>query len=190
MKFFILVGSARPGSYCRATATALSSMLEERGAETEVWNPCEWPLPLADPAYHRDPSAHPDANVRALVGAAESADGFALISPVYHNSYSALLKNCVDHLAIPQFRYKPVLLASHSGGLAAVQVCDHLRIVVRGLSGLALPHQVVTVPDDFLPDADGSPILANPPTSDRLENAMVDLLFYARVGQARIAGGA
>ncbi len=190
MKVMTLVGSVRPGSYCRATAMAVDAILTERGAEGEVWDPGEVPLPLANPCYHRDPAEHPDPNVQALVGTADDSDAFVLVSPVYHNSYSAVLKNCLDHLAIAQFRHKPVVLVSHGAGLGAVQVCDHLRIVVRGLYGLALPQQVVTIPDDFLPDEEGTPVLANSPTLSRLEHALTDLLFYARVGQARLAGGA
>jgi NAD(P)H-dependent FMN reductase len=189
MQVLILVGSVRPGSNSRATAAAIENALVERGADVVTWDPRNWHLPLADPLYHRNPRSHPDQSVQALVEAAQRADGFALVSPVYHNSYSALLKNCLDHLTNAQFRYKPVALASHGARLSAVQACDHLRIVVRALHGLALPRQLVTVPEEFLIGEDEEPVLLDPLALERIEEIATDLLFYARVGQARLAGG-
>ncbi len=69
-------------------------------------------------------------------------------SPVYHNSYSGVLKNTLDHLDIPHFRNKAVGLVSH-GGDGSTQPVDHLRVVVRGLNGIATPTNVCTRKDDY-----------------------------------------
>lgn len=113
MQTMILIGSARPGAYIRATASALTATLEARGDEAIVWDPREWRLTLADPDW---------------------ADGFTLISPVYHNSYSALLKNCLDPHDDRPVLTQTVALVARGPNRCGVQVCDHLR-VVRGLWG-------------------------------------------------------
>ena len=110
-----------------------------------------------------------------------------LASPVYHNSYSGVLKNCLDHLAIPQFLYKPVGLISHGAGLSAVQVCDHLRIVVRGLYGVALPRQLVTVKDDY--DFDGeAAYLVGEGALERLEALVNEMMMFGKVTEVGLNG--
>src|SRR5438876_203322 len=71
-------------------------------------------------------------------------------SPVYHNSFSGILKNALDSLSIQQFRNKPVALMScGNSDRTGSQPCDHLRIVARGLLAVAIPTQVITLPSDF-----------------------------------------
>lgn len=181
MMILALIGSTRHGSYTRSATQAALALIAERGVETLAWDLRDHALPPADPEYHHNPHATPDPVVRELVEAADQASGFVLASPVYHNSYSGVLKNCLDHLAIPQFLYKPVGLMSHGETMSAVQVCDHLRIVVRGLYGIALPRQVVTVTRDFEPDNDGGYTLTNDSTLTRMRDFVDDLLLFARV---------
>jgi len=145
----LISGSVQAGSRTLAAVTAAACVLEQRGLRTRVWDLAQSPLPIADPRYYECPADHPDLRVRELVEAAAAASGFVLASPLYHNAYCGALKNCLDHLSIEQFASKPVGLISFGGTLTAIQVCDQLQIVVRGLYGLALPVQVVTVPDDF-----------------------------------------
>lgn len=77
------------------------------------------------------------------------ADAFVLGSPNYHNSYSGVLKNALDLLNMDIFRDKPVGLVGNSGGIRSTQPIDHLRIVVRGLMGVAIPIQIASCNSDF-----------------------------------------
>lgn len=181
MKILAVVGSVRTPSYTRAAVDAAVELLAEKGVDTTVWDLRDRPLPTADPEYHHDPREHPDPLVQELVVAADDASGFLLASPVYHNSYSGVLKNCLDHLAIPQFLHKPVGLISHGGTMSAVQVCDHMRIVVRGLYGIALPRQVVAVTADFGPDGESGYRLVNEMTLTRLRDFVDDFVLFARM---------
>lgn len=149
IRTMVLVGSVRPGSLTQAAAGYAATQVKEGGHEVLVWDLSRLPLPIADPAYHDNPEDHPNKVVRALAVAAKRADCFLLSSPVYHNSYSGVLKNALDCLTIEHFRGKPVGLIANGPKLTAVQVCDHLRSVVRGLYGLCVPEQVVTTPADF-----------------------------------------
>jgi azobenzene reductase len=162
MNVLVLSGSPRPMSRTLLVAALLAQMLRREGARTTLWDLATRPVPVTDPDYHADPAANPDPVVRELVGRAEAADAFLLASPVYHNSFSGVLKNALDNLSIKQFEYKPVGLVAFGGSLAAVQVCDQLRSVVRGLRGLSVPTQLVAVNADFGTGDGGRPRIDNP----------------------------
>lgn len=87
---------------------------------------------------------------RTLAGrvAAARCDAFVLSSPVYHNSYSAVLKNALGHLSIDPLYYKQVGLPGHGNNRSARSV-DPLRAVVRGLHGAAIPTQVCASSQDY-----------------------------------------
>ncbi len=184
MNILLICGSTRKGSYSQAAVRAAAAMLESKGAKICLWDLGVQRLPIADPEYHDRPRQHPLPIVQELVAAADAADAFVLGSPVYHNSYSGVLKNCLDHLTISQFAYKPVGLISFGTTHTAVQACDHLRIVTRGLYGLAIPSQVVTVRTDFSNDEFGDPKLTNPQILKRLDAFATELMSYCRVRSA------
>lgn len=176
----VLCGSARRPSYSRGLADAISEKLETAGFEAVTWELAASPLPPADPRYHHDPISHPDLEVGKLVTLADRADAFVLVSPVYHNSYSGVLKNALDHLAIPQFHHKAVGLACH-GSHRTTQPVDHLRIVVRGLLGIAIPTQICTAEEDFDVLEDGmSYHLTTPALDSRLDRFSAELAWFAR----------
>jgi NAD(P)H-dependent FMN reductase len=156
-------------------------VLGASGAETTVWWLSERPLPPADPKYHHDASSHPDPAVRQLVAQAGEAGGIVLASPVYHNSYSGILKNALDHLSMDQFHRKPVGLAGH-GGNRTTQAVDHLRIVVRGLLGVALPSQVCTANEDFEETPGGYRLLSSD-IEARIQRVAEELILFAQTLQ-------
>lgn len=151
IRVLLMTGSVRRPSHTRTLTTYVERALASHGVATAHWDLGEHALPIADPIYHDDPASHPDEAVRELIGLAEDADGFVIASPTYHNAYSGVLKNALDHLAIRQFTYKPVALAGHGGGRSSTQAVDQLRAVVRGLHAVAIPAQVCTQRSDFRP---------------------------------------
>ena len=148
-RVLVFTGSVRVPSYTRALSREVGRVLTSTGADVAYWDVRESVLPIADPKYHKSASEHPDSWVVKLDSEARIADAFVLATPVYHNSYSGVLKNALDLLNIdPHFRSKPVGLISH-GGDRSPQAVDHLRIVVRGLNAIATPTQVCTQHADF-----------------------------------------
>ena len=101
------------------------------GAVVDRWDVADSLLPLADPAYHRDPRRHPDPDVRRLVEAADAADAFVVSTPVYHASYSGAVKNVFDHLAIAQTVYKAASVVGHGGRVRSPQAADALRVLLQ-----------------------------------------------------------
>jgi NAD(P)H-dependent FMN reductase len=174
-KVLLIAGSLREPSYTRAALHAAQAELDKRGATTHEWDLGERPLPIADPEYEGRPQDYPDATVREFARIANEADAFVLASPVYHNSYSGVLKNALDLLGSEQFERKPVGLMAHRG----VQPLDHLRLVVRSLRGVAINQQIVTHDEDF-ERTNGSFHLTSPRIQHRLERFAEELLDYAR----------
>jgi azobenzene reductase len=179
MNVLVLSSSLQPLSRTLLTAAMVAEVLRRDGAEVTVWDLAARPLPFADPAYHADPRNHPDSVVGELVKTADMADAFLLATPIYHNSYSGVLKNALDHLSIRQFHHKPVGLIAFGGSMTAVQACDHLRIVVRGLMGVAVPTQLVATPADFGTGPQGRPRVASPELLRRARRMAQELKLFA-----------
>jgi NAD(P)H-dependent FMN reductase len=177
VQILLITGSTRRPSYTKALSDNVERMLGLCGATTIQWDLGEQPLPIADPRFHYDPAQHPDEIVRSLVAIASCSDGFVLSSPIYHNSCSGVLKNALDHLAIPQFSYKPVGLISH-GGNRSTQAVDHLRIVVRGLLGVATPTQICTAQADYRDAGEGYELVSSE-ILRRVERFAVELIFFS-----------
>lgn len=137
----MIPGSNRSGSLTVAALERVGEALRGQGLDVTLWDMRAKPLPIYEP----EESDHKPDIVRELIATADAADGLVLGSPTYHNSYSALVKNALDHLSPDHVRGKPVALV----GVNSVQPLDHLRIVVRGLLGVAIPTQLVVGSADF-----------------------------------------
>jgi NAD(P)H-dependent FMN reductase len=176
----LLARSPRQPSYTRSLARAIGCALEDRDARVHLLDLCATPLPPVVPALRAKRSQHPDPEVARLYRLAEAADAYVLASPTYHNSYAGVLKNALDYLTLRDFRYRPVGLASHGG--RSTQAVDHLRQVVRGVLGVAIPTQVCTRESDFsgAPDGDGLYEVRDPDILARIERFSDELVLFAR----------
>ncbi len=174
----VLVGSTREESRTAVLAECVVERLREVGARASVWSACDRPLPIVDPAFHSEPEAHPDDAVRWLVSEASDSSGIILASPLYHNSYSGVLKNALDHLSMKQVAFKPVCLLGH-GGNRSTQAVDHLRTVVRGLLGVPTPTAICTQSSDF--EVADRIMLCNMRIEQRCVRAATELLLMSTV---------
>lgn len=179
MKALIFIGSSRLDSHTKALGEAIQSALESHGADVTCLELAAMNLPNADPAFHRDPHQHTNQKIQQLATQADEADIMVLLSPIYHNSYSALLKNALDNLSIAQFAGKAVGLGSQ-GGDRTSQAVDHLRIVARGLNAIAIPTQVCSQETDFTEEG-GKYTLMEPGILKRVERFAEELV---RIGGA------
>ncbi|USG66177.1 NAD(P)H-dependent oxidoreductase [Brevibacillus ruminantium] len=153
-RILLISGSLARPAHTAALIEDIAHRLESKGCKTDVWDLRERPLPFADPVYHHEPEAYPDKAAQALIQLAKQADAFVIGSPNYHNSYSGVLKNALDILDMNMFRDKPVGLVGNGGGIRSTQPIDHLRIVVRGLLGVAIPTQVASCKSDYSREGD------------------------------------
>jgi azobenzene reductase len=184
LRVFLLGGSLARPSHTSALLRAAAGAVRAHGAAAVRWDLAERPVPIADPAQHAVPLAMREPRGRELVAAARSADALVLASPLYHSSYSGVLKNALDHLNARDLRQKPVALLSHTGRRPSSQAIDGLRLVVRALLGISLPSQVITVDDDYEREGRGLRLTGSA-AEERLAESVAELLWFAeRLGGA------
>lgn len=129
-------GSLRSESYTRTALRYVLRAADEAGAQTHLLDLQEYDLPLYDP----DIDGQGDGSeVKRLI---READAIALGTPVYHGSYSGVLKNFHDYCGFDEYEDTTVGLLATAGGGSYGSTLDHLRITVRGVHGWVLPHQV------------------------------------------------
>jgi NAD(P)H-dependent FMN reductase len=133
-------GSLRPGSYTRlALRTALRGAAE-LGAETDLIDLGAHELVFCTGA--KDEPSYPEG-VRRLRQRLQSSQGIILGTPVYHGSFSGVLKNALDLTGFPEFEGKMVGLVGVSGGrTGAIHALDGLRVIGRVLHAWVIPEQV------------------------------------------------
>jgi NAD(P)H-dependent FMN reductase len=133
---------------------------------------------MFDPKPHAHLVTAQDSGIDALTAGVTCADAIVIATPVYHNSYSGLVKNALDLLGAEQMHWKPVGLVSNSGGRHTTQAVDHLGMVIRGLSGIPIPSQLVTTDDDY-DFRRGVLVLVNPDVSMRARRFVSEVVWFA-----------
>ena len=128
-------GSLREGSYTRIALGEALSGVESAGGTGELLDPREYELP---PLNTDDDSTE---GVETFTAAVREADAIVLGTPMYHGSYSGVLKNALDHCGFDEFENKTVGLLAVSGGAFPITALEHLRSVCRALNAWVLPHQ-------------------------------------------------
>lgn len=178
MKILMISGSLAERSHTLALLKAVGEHLKEKGCEAILFDLRKQPLPLYDPNFHFDSENDTDPQVVQFMQYAKEANAFIWGTPNYHNSFTGVLKNAIDHLSFDQVRDKPIGLVCNSGGMRNVQPLDHLRIVARGLLGVAIPIQVATCDQDYTME-NGEYVLSDPSTLARVQDFCEQLLFFA-----------
>jgi NAD(P)H-dependent FMN reductase len=91
VSLLVISCSLNPDSNSRVMARYALSALAERGAEAELLDLQDWPLPLCDGG-----STYDDPNVEPLTQKIAAADGVLLAVPVYNFDVNAAAKNLVE----------------------------------------------------------------------------------------------
>jgi NAD(P)H-dependent FMN reductase len=134
-----LCGSLREGSYTRLALRVALRGAEELGAESRLIDLRTYSLPFCDGG---EVSTNAD-DVFRLRRELQMAQGIILGTPVYHGSYSGVLKNALDLMGFREFEGKMMGLVGVSGGrTGAVNALDSLRAVGRVLHAWVIPEQV------------------------------------------------
>ncbi|MFC6872445.1 NADPH-dependent FMN reductase [Halobellus marinus] len=128
-------GSLRDGSYTRRALTRALDGVRAAGGTGEVLDLRQYRLPPFDADEER-----PGDSV-AVVRRIREADAVLLGTPMYHGSYSGVLKNALDYCGFDEFEGKTVGLLAVAGGGFPVAALEHLRSVCRALDAWVLPHQ-------------------------------------------------
>lgn len=145
MNILLLVGSGDTNSHSLHLGQAIEAALKERGAYTELINLVEYNLPLYNREVER--AGEHDEKTKAFLEKSRAVDAFVWITPIYHNSFSAILKNALDWQH-PKFPDKVVGMASHGGGRSP-QAVDQLMMVARAQHGVTARIRVCTQNSDY-----------------------------------------
>ncbi|MEK9155347.1 MAG: NADPH-dependent FMN reductase [Patescibacteria group bacterium] len=150
MKAFLLCGSIAEKSHTLALLKYIEELLKEKGWQAALWDLKTSPLPIALPEYHQDPTLNSDKEVQRFVAAVEESDVVILGSPLYHGSYTGVIKNALDNLRGDAFHGKWAALVGNAGGSRASHVqFPHLRQVVNALVGYSAQTQIGTSKGDY-----------------------------------------
>jgi NAD(P)H-dependent FMN reductase len=143
-----IAGSLREQSYTRLAVSHALDGAAAAGATTELLDLREYDLPALNP----DRESQGDSD--ELVARVDNADAVILGSPMYHGSYSGVLKNAIDYCGFDEFEGKTVGLLAVSGGSFPVTTLEHMRSVCRALNAWVVPHQAA-VPNAYSAFEDG-----------------------------------
>lgn len=167
-----VVGSLRKESYTRVGITVALSAAKGTGATTERIDLREYGIP----AFNADDP--PSEDVERLARKLRASDAILLGTPMYHGSYSGVLKNAIDHCGFDEFEDKTVGLFAVSGGAFPLTALEHLRSVCRSLNAWVLPWEAA-IPR-------GSQVIKGGEIRDDELRSRVDRLGRRAVEYARI----
>jgi NAD(P)H-dependent FMN reductase len=148
-KILVLAGSTRTGSTNKMLARDAAEAFRNAGLEAFLADLRDYPMPLYDGDLEAASGLPPAA--KTLKDLAREADGFAIASPEYNGSYSAVLKNAIDWISRSEkgegpadvFRGKPAAILSASPGQGGgKRVLKQLRELLEGIRMTVVPHQV------------------------------------------------
>lgn len=130
-----ITGSLRTESRSRLALEHVLDAAERAGASTDLLDLREFDLPLFDAD---DENVGDAERLRRLI---RNADSIILATPMYHGSYSSVIKTALDYCGFDEFEDKTVGLLAVSGGSFPITALDHLRSVCRALDAWVIPHQ-------------------------------------------------
>jgi chromate reductase, NAD(P)H dehydrogenase (quinone) len=161
-KILVLAGSARLHSIHRKLARQTVEALRDAGVEATLADLRDFPMPLYDGDLEAAEGLPPAAT--ALKELARRHNGFAIASPEYNGSFSALLKNALDWISRPEpgdrplevFRGKVAAILSASpgpgGGRRGLR---HLRELLEMMSVSVIPRELAIARSSGALDAGG-----------------------------------
>ena len=186
LRFVVLLGSLRRGSYNAAVARALPALAPPEVAIAPLGSIGDFAI------YNGDVEAQGiPAPVAAMAEAIAKADGVIVVTPEYNYSIPGGLKNAIDWLSRVKpnpFLDKPVALASASVGmLGGARAQYHLR-----QSFVMLEARVFNKPEVFVGQANqkidaATGELTDPPTRDIIARQLSGFAAFARACQRAAA---
>lgn len=186
----VMAGSSRRDSFARRLAHACLEPLSQIGADVQLIELGDYPMPLYNGDLERD-SGLPDAAV-ALQQRLYSSDGVLVVNPEYNGSITPLLKNAIDWASrregdegpLVAFRGRTALLLSTSPGvLGGLRGLVHVRAILSGIGVHVVPDQLAIGGAKTAFDDVGA--LADPDRRERLRSMLasfVDVTARLRAG--------
>jgi len=154
MKITIISGSPRHQSITIRVAKFLNAYFVEKYPQHQydfvAMN--ENNLPFVEKAWSTVNDAPEEFKV--LAEKIFSTDAFVLISPEYNGSYSASMKNLLDHFPKQTHKAFGIVTAS-PGGMGGIRAAQQMQNMICGLFGVPSPAMLVIPMVDKKFDAEG-----------------------------------
>lgn len=132
LRIAIILGSTRPGRNGKAVADwVLEKALARAGADYELVDLADYPLPHLDEAIPPSFGAYAGEHTKAWAAKIAGYDGFIFVSPEYNHSTSGVLKNAIDYL-YGEWNNKVAAFVSY-GSLGGARAIEHLRGIASEL---------------------------------------------------------
>ncbi len=175
MNLVIISGSSRKPSLTKRVADYLVSYFSKNTDHTiQFINLQETELPYVEMAWGSVDKA--PEKYKPLAEIMFGADAFILVSPEYNGSYTAALKNLLDHF--PKQHRKPFGIVTGSpGALAGIRAAHQLQLLVIGLFGIPSPYMLLVPMLDKKFDAEGN--LTDPTFESSVHQFANEFLFIA-----------
>lgn len=155
-------GSSREGSYNRMLVRIAAAGAREAGAQVEVLELSDYPMPMMNEDLERDKGMPERASEfkRKLL----ESDGFIISAPEYNSSITPLLKNALDWASrqeedgekpLTAFRGRyAVLMSASPGSLGGLRGLVPLRMMLGNLGVTVIPdsRSVSDAGNAFEPD--------------------------------------
>lgn len=141
-------GSCRASSFNRKLLAAAVAMARDAGAEVDVIELAELPMPIFDEDLEAKGTPPSAIEFKERL---KAADGMLIASPEYNSSYPALVKNVIDWATRPAageptlaaFSGKACgLLAASPGALGGIRMLPQLRLLLSNIGVLVVPAQL------------------------------------------------
>jgi chromate reductase, NAD(P)H dehydrogenase (quinone) len=154
MRIEIISGSPRGNSITNRVALHLKNQIREKtDHEVDIIDVRENELPLLQAVFtsvESTPEPYKEVTERML-----NANAFILLTPEYNGSYSAPLKNLLDHF--PKQHHKVFAIATASTGmLGGIRAALQLQELIYALFGIGSPYMLVTPQVDKKFDEEGN----------------------------------
>ena len=151
-----MAGSLRKDSYNKKLIRVGAEMLRRAGAEVDLLELNDVPMPLYDGDLEYE-AGLPEGAI-AFKRRLAQADGLMIASPEYNFSIPGTFKNAIDWASRGDedvFTGKvAALMAASPGGVGGMRMLPHLRQVLTALDVWLIPSQVTVAKaaEAFLPD--------------------------------------
>lgn len=154
MKIVIISGSPRGNSITYRVALHLETILKDRtDHEVEIIDLREVEMPQLQKIFttiETTPEEYRDVAKKMF-----EANAYILVTPEYNGSYSAPLKNLLDHFPKQHHKVFGIVTAS-TGMLGGVRAALQLQELIFALFGIGSPYMLVTPQVDKKFDIDGN----------------------------------
>jgi len=143
-KLMIILGSVREGGIGQSVGSWVRKAAEEDGRfEVDFADLREVALPLMDEPNHPRLQQYTRPQTIEWSKRVSGADAFIFAFPEYNHSYSAPIKNAIDHVSLEWDR-KPVSFVNWGGNSGGTRAQAALRPVVTAL-GMVMTHGLVEI---------------------------------------------